>query len=138
MQRSISNNNFEMIFQYTYVTLSELSSLCLITFCRVADGASEDDSHYGMVGFFSPSLSIITGLKGIDLARLADLPSDVLAESRRVAERLADLQKSHEESSESRKIANRRKALLRVIPSSVTSSCVYAYLVYLGYCTTFK
>ena len=73
-------------------------------------------------------------MTGIDLARLADLPSDVLVEGRRVAESLAILQKNHEESSESRKIANRRKALLRVIPSSVTSSWVYAYL---DYCTTF-
>ena len=85
----------------------------------------------------SSIISIITGMTGIDLARLADLPLDVLVEGRRVAERLAILQKSHEESSETRKIANRRKALLRVIPSSVTSSCVYVYLVYLGYCTTF-
>jgi len=80
VQRSTSNNSSGMTFQYT-----------------IADGASEDDSHYG-----------------IDLARLADLPSDVLVESRRVAERLAVLQKSDEESSESRKIANRRKALLRL------------------------
>ena len=67
-------------------------------------------------------------LIGIDLARLADLPLDVLVESRRVAERLTVLQTRQEESSESRKIAIRRKALLRVILSSVTSSCVYAYL----------
>ena len=85
-----------------------------------------------LFGMLCPSLSIITGLTGIDLARLADLPSDVLVEGKRVAERLALLQKSHEESSESRKIANRRKALLRVIPS-VISSCVYAYLVHLSY-----
>lgn len=77
-------------------------------------------------GCFPPALSIIIGLTGIDLARLADLPLDVLVESRRVAERLAVLQTSHEESSESRKIAIRRKALLRVIPSSVASSCVYS------------
>ena len=87
-------------------------------FDRVADGASEDDNHYGIFGFFfsflPPTLSFITGLAGIDLARLADLPLDVLIESRRVAERLAVLQTNHEESSESRKIANRRKALLRV------------------------
>ena len=75
-------------------------------------------------GILPRSSSIITGLTGIDLARLADLPSDVLVESRRVAERLAVLEKSDEESSESRKIANRRKALLRVILSSVISSCV--------------
>ena len=84
-------------------------------------------------------MSITTGLTGIDLARLADLPLDVLVESRRVAERLADLQTSHEESSESRKIAIRRKALLRVIPSSVASSCVYSckspsFIARLRYC----
>ena len=89
-------------------------------------------------GFFPPTLSIKTGLTGIYLARLADLPLDVLVESRRVAERLAVLQTSHEGSSESRKIAIRRKALLRVILSSVTSSCVCAYsrLLDLFYCTT--
>lgn len=86
--------------------------------------------------FFSSIIVYYNWLTGIDLARLADLPSDVLVESRRIAERLAVLQTSHEESSESRKIAIRRKALLRVISSSVTSSCVYAYLIYLGYCTT--
>ena len=74
-------------------------------------------------------MSITTGLTGIDLARLADLPLDVLVESRRVAERLADLQTSHEESSESRKIAIRRKALLRVISSSVASSRAIAQVL---------
>ena len=87
-------------------------------FDRVADGASEDGNHYGMVGFlaFFSIIVYYNWLTGIDLARLADLPLDVLVESRRVAERLAVLQTSQEESSESRKIAIRRKALLRVIP----------------------
>ena len=42
-----------MIFQYTYVTLS-LTFFLLFDhfFDRIADGASEDDNHYGMVGFF--------------------------------------------------------------------------------------
>jgi hypothetical protein len=53
----------------------------------------------------------ITGLMGIDLARLVDLPLDVPIESRRVTECLPILQTSHEESSESKKIqvAIRRK-----------------------------
>lgn len=82
---------------------------------------------------FPSLLSIIIGLIGIDLARLADLPSDVLVEGRRVADRLAALQTSHEESSESRMFAVRRKALLRVISFSVTSFCILAYLKSLGY-----
>jgi len=102
------------------------------------DGASEDDSHYGMVGYFfgfllPSSLSITTGLTGIDVARLADLPPDVLVEGRRVAERLAASQTSQEVSSESNKVAIRRRALLRVIiPFSVSSSCVSIYLIFWG------
>jgi hypothetical protein len=50
----------------------------------------------------------------LELARLADLPSDVMAEGRRVATALAALHARHQEESESSKIATRRKALLRV------------------------
>ncbi|KAH9487238.1 MutS protein-like protein 4 [Psilocybe cubensis] len=64
---------------------------------KIMDGASEDFSHYG-----------------IELARLADLPPDVLVEAKRVAEKLSALQTRNEESSESHKITIRRKALLRV------------------------
>ncbi|KAF9482407.1 hypothetical protein BDN70DRAFT_853443 [Pholiota conissans] len=64
---------------------------------KILDGASEDFSHYG-----------------IELARLADLPQDVLTEGKRVAERLQVLQARHEESSESAKAAVKRKALLRL------------------------
>jgi len=56
----------------------------------------------------------ITFLTGLELARLADFPSDILEESRRVAERLAALRKRQEEESEGTQIAIRRKALLRV------------------------
>jgi DNA mismatch repair protein MSH4 len=52
---------------------------------------------------------------GIELARLADLPADVLTEAKRVAEKLASLHARGEESSVSHNIAVRRKALLRVI-----------------------
>jgi hypothetical protein len=78
--------------------------------------ASDDNSYYGIVGLSLALFFFPTDLTGIDLARLADLPSDVLVEGRRVAERLAALQSSHEEASESSKVAMRRKALLRVIP----------------------
>ncbi|KAF8168490.1 muts domain V-domain-containing protein [Crassisporium funariophilum] len=73
------------------------SNLGLTFQYKIVDGVSEDDSHYG-----------------VELARLADLPADVLVEGKRVAEHLAALQSRHEESSESSKIAIRRKALLRL------------------------
>jgi len=59
---------------------------------------------------------------GLELARLADLPEDVITEARRVAEYLAHADAQIEEESESSKIAKRRKALLRVI-----SRCSYLY-----------
>ncbi|KAJ7079998.1 muts domain V-domain-containing protein [Mycena belliarum] len=64
---------------------------------KIVDGAPNDSNHYGL-----------------ELARLADLPKDVLTEGRRVAKNLAALHARHEEDSESSKIAMRRKALLRL------------------------
>jgi hypothetical protein len=51
---------------------------------------------------------------GLELARLADLPTDALTEAKRVAEKLVALQAKDEKESESSQIALRRKALLRV------------------------
>ncbi|KAF4623673.1 hypothetical protein D9613_001515 [Agrocybe pediades] len=64
----------------------------------------------------SSSFQIIQGpnMSGMELARLADLPADVLTEGKRVAQKLATLQTRQEESSESYKISIRRKALLRL------------------------
>lgn len=53
-------------------------------------------------------------LLGLELARLADLPSDVLTEAQRVAETLATLHARGEEESEGSRTAMRRKAVLRV------------------------
>ena len=77
------------------------SSLYQHTF-RILDGSSDYFSHYGL-----------------ELARLADLPANVLAEGKRVAERLQVLQARHEEDSESSKIALRRKVLLKVRLSNI-------------------
>ena len=52
---------------------------------------------------------------GIELARLADLPADVLSEAKRVADKLSSRQVQSEEASESHKLSVRRKALLRVV-----------------------
>ncbi|KAF8192659.1 muts domain V-domain-containing protein [Mycena galopus ATCC 62051] len=64
---------------------------------KIVDGAPQESSNYGL-----------------ELARLADLPQDVLAEGKRVAKNLAALHARHKEKSESSKIATRRKALLRL------------------------
>ncbi|CAK5271911.1 unnamed protein product, partial [Mycena citricolor] len=64
---------------------------------KIVDGAPPDSNHYGL-----------------ELARLADLPEEVLMEGKRVAERLAALHIKHEGQSESGRIAVRRKALLRL------------------------
>lgn len=64
---------------------------------RVVDGATEELNHYGL-----------------ELARLADLPEDVLVEGREVAEKLAALHTRQEKESESGKISARRRVLLRV------------------------
>ncbi len=51
---------------------------------------------------------------GLELAQLADLPSDVLIDASRIATRLTELEANRKEDSESSRIALRRKALLRV------------------------
>lgn len=64
---------------------------------KIVDGASDDYGHYGL-----------------KLARLADLPEDVITEATRVADYLAQVEAQNEEESESSRIAKRRKALLRL------------------------
>lgn len=54
-------------------------------------------------------------MAGLDLARLADLPEDVVTEGRRVAINLTELEEREQRESHTSKIATRRKALLRVI-----------------------
>ncbi|KAF9007936.1 muts domain V-domain-containing protein [Cyathus striatus] len=65
---------------------------------KILDGVSDELGHYGL-----------------DLARLADFPTDVLNEAKRVAESLAALHSKHEEESQSSKVARHRKALLRLL-----------------------
>ncbi|TCD71448.1 MutS protein msh4 [Steccherinum ochraceum] len=75
---------------------------------KIIDGAPEDSEHYGL-----------------DLARLADLPDDVLTEAKRVSERLTELEERKNEESKTTKVAIRRKALLRV---KLTSSRLRSFL----------
>ncbi|KAK7688085.1 hypothetical protein QCA50_008455 [Cerrena zonata] len=59
---------------------------------------------------------LIFSLQRLDLARLADLPEDVLTEGKRVATKLSELEAKKHEESKSTQISTRRKALLRVNP----------------------
>ena len=51
---------------------------------------------------------------GLELARLADLPNDVIEEARRVANALADIHARREEESETTIMAVRRRAVSKV------------------------
>ncbi|KIO30888.1 hypothetical protein M407DRAFT_221987 [Tulasnella calospora MUT 4182] len=62
---------------------------------RLMDGFSDSVPHYGL-----------------ELARLADLPPEVLTEARRVAERLSEMEAERREASRSTKVQIRRKAML--------------------------
>lgn len=64
---------------------------------RIVDGAMNDANHYGL-----------------ELARLADLPSDVIAEGSEIAVKLTELEGHYQRESKSNKITERRKALLRL------------------------
>ena len=52
---------------------------------------------------------------GLELARLADLPQDVLSEAWRVSKKMKDLESKRESDSTANQIAIRRKTMLRVI-----------------------
>ena len=83
-----------------------LQRTCTITVCPV--------SHH---------VPVTDNSTGLDLARLADLPDDVLTEARRVSEKLTELEERKKEESKTNKVAIRRKALLRVMFCSVSVLC---------------
>jgi DNA mismatch repair protein MSH4 len=64
------------------------------------------------------SLLVLKVITGIDLSYLADLPTDVVNEGRRVAENLSHLQEKDQEKSRTHLISQRRKALLKVYVST--------------------
>jgi hypothetical protein len=96
---------------------------------RILDGVPDED-HYGLFCsllalFLRPMVN-----PGLGLARLADLPADVIAESKRTSGILATLDAKQREDSQTTRIAERRKNLLRVLEtflqvlvSTVTISC---------------
>jgi len=62
---------------------------------RLLDGQGDDIPHYGL-----------------ELAKLADLPDDVMVEARRVANNLARIEAEKQASSKTSQVVARRKALL--------------------------
>jgi len=70
---------------------------------------------------------------GLQLAKLADLPDNVLNEAARVAELLEEKHSAEKASSEAWRIAQRRKAFLRVMITSSSPSPVS--LVYCPGCS---
>lgn len=79
------------------------------------DGLPEELGHYGSLSFVRDALLLQKTITiGLELARLADLPSDVIEEGRKVATVLADLHARGEEESQTTITATRRRAVLRV------------------------
>jgi hypothetical protein len=61
---------------------------------------------------------------GLQLAKLADLPDDVLSEAARVTELMEEKHSAEKASSEAGRIAQRRKVFLRVMITSPSPSAV--------------
>jgi DNA mismatch repair protein MSH4 len=67
---------------------------------------------------------------GIDIAKLADLPDDVLVEAQRVATRLSDLHERERGASSSQQLAERRKVLLRAsLPHAISAMMLNFHLL---------
>ncbi|KAF9235861.1 DNA mismatch repair protein MutS [Melanogaster broomeanus] len=91
-------------------TRRPVSSIAMIFKYKIMDGSPENLDHYGL-----------------ELARLADLPSDVTEESKRVANALADLRARREEESHTNVLAIRRRAVLK-LRSQLTQALDYSAL----------
>ncbi|KAI9065774.1 hypothetical protein FKP32DRAFT_1665232 [Trametes sanguinea] len=94
LSRQPSVINLHLSVQKSRATTSKFG----LTFhYKIIDGAPDAFDHYGL-----------------DLARLADLPEQVVSEARRVAEFLTDQEEQDQRQSRTSKLAIRRKALLRL------------------------
>ncbi|KAG9310368.1 muts domain V-domain-containing protein [Chiua virens] len=91
-------------------TRQSASSLGMVFKYKITDGPPQDLDHYGL-----------------ELARLADLPDDVIEEGRRVAKALADLHARREEESETTITTARRRAVIK-LRSQLTQALDYAAL----------
>ena len=84
------------------------------------NGLGDDVDHYGTIYrnqselVRNKRLFLLRVTAGLELARLADLPKDVLTQAGEIAHSLGDGSTRSLESSESSKVARRRKAVLEV------------------------
>lgn len=110
-----SSTNFGLSFQYRYRCLCVSATFEFGLRCRAESSMVLPRLWSTMVFIPSPDRAeTLTFCTGLDLARLADLPDDVITEARRVSDKLTELEARKNEDSKSNKIAIRRKALLRV------------------------
>ena len=77
----------------------------------------EDIGHYGFDRTFTRTCAQANhrSFIGLQLAKLADLPSDVLSEAARVTKLMEEEHSARKASSEAGRIAQRRKVFLRVM-----------------------
>lgn len=81
------------------------------------DGKANAIDHYGIVfGIMGTFRPLTPTFLGLELARLADLPADVLTEAWRVSTKLKAQDDALQAASESNATAARRKIILRVRP----------------------
>jgi hypothetical protein len=84
---------------------------------RIVNGLMDDLDHYGTIYHIPTWIRGLTFRKliiGLQLARLADLPKDALTHAGKIAKDLSDESARGHESSESCKVARRRKTVLKV------------------------
>lgn len=117
-QRSrLSSSNIGLTFTYKY-SLTFLPSQSYVCFSQDSERPggwirplwyhlSQSDPGFGR-------LTLLKLIIGLQLARLADLPRDVLTHAGEIARGLSDESARRHESSESYKVARRRKTVLRV------------------------
>ncbi|KAI5118520.1 hypothetical protein M0805_007689 [Coniferiporia weirii] len=94
LSRQPSVINLHLSVQKSRLTVSNMG---LVFHYKIIDGVPDDIDHYGL-----------------ELARLADLPNDVLLEARRVSTRLSELESTRRDDCESNQTTLRRKAMLRL------------------------
>jgi len=85
-----------------------------------------DIGHYGFDETFTRSCALTNAESsiGLQLAKLADLPEDILSEATRVTELMEEKRSAQKASSEAERIAQRRKVFLRVMITSLSPSAI--------------
>lgn len=105
------------------------------------NGSVDEVDHYGNRLLMVRTVRRLTCAKttaGLQLARLADLPNDVLTYAGQIVHRLGDESKQKQESSESCKVAKRRKAVLRVCSATSLLPNCRPFFFFISYTANFS